>query len=125
MGPPESVMIRPLARKVAGEPTVMTTFWLQVPPFMSLTVQRTVYSPGPLQLLVALSELGPKVSSPKSHQQAKASPSASLASALKFTAEFTPTLVRSAVILATGGVLVGKLPKLTTTSIQFSGAVLP
>src|SRR2546422_2733900 len=43
----------PILRYVVGEPMVTTSDWLPTPPFMSLTTQRTRYSPAALQLLAA------------------------------------------------------------------------
>src|SRR5262245_56085455 len=92
---------------------------------MSLTVQRTVYSPTAAQVLVTFGELGPKFSSPKSHQYARTSPSGSMALALKFTGEFAGVDVRSARMLATGAALEGNSPIFTTTSIQPWGNAPP
>ena len=61
-----SVVIRPLMRNVPGEPTVTVRSFVVLPPFMSLAVQSTVYSPAMLQLLPTAGEFAPNVSSPKS-----------------------------------------------------------
>jgi len=58
----------PLIRKEVGEPTVTRTESLASRPFMSLTTQRTTYSPELDQLLLAALPLVPNVPSPKSHE---------------------------------------------------------